>query len=183
VALSIGGIDPSQMPPLAGLLLVVASPVIYSIWIMLSARLSGERPDVVGEQAEDGAGASAATALMMSATAAVYWALAGFRGEPVLPAAIPSEAWFGIVGVGVMSTFVAIQTFYGGAKRIGAAQASLISTVEPVWTITLAAILFSVALTPVQLAGGALILAAVLIAQTGPASAMRRQPAVRVADE
>jgi drug/metabolite transporter (DMT)-like permease len=101
----------------------------------------------------------------------------------VLPGAIPSEAWLGLVGVGVLSTFVAIQTFYAGAQLIGAAQAALISTVEPVWTIVLAAILFSVALTPIQLLGGALILSGVLIAQTGPGSGQARRPSVRVADE
>lgn len=183
VALSLGGIDPSDAPPLGGLLLVIASPIIYSIWIVLAARLSGEREDSVGDQAGDGASVAAATAVMMTATAAVYWSAALAGGRPVLPGAIPSEAWFGIVGVGLLSTFVAIQTFYAGAQLVGAAQAALISTVEPIWTIVLAAILFSVALTPIQLLGGALILGGVLIAQTGPASGRARSPAVRVADE
>lgn len=183
VALAIGGIDPAEAPPLSGLLLIVASPVIYAAWIVLSARLSGEREDAVGAVAADGAAAAAATALMMTTTAAIYWVAALSSGRPVLPGAVPSEAWFGLAGVGVLSTFVAIQTFYAGAQRIGAAQAALISTVEPIWTIALAAILFSVALTPVQLGGGALILIAVLIAQTGPASAGARRPVVRVADE
>lgn len=183
VALSVGGIDPGQMPPLSGLLLIVASPIIYAVWIVLSARLSGERQGAVGETAVDGAAAASATALMMTTTAAVYWIAALSSDRPVLPGAIPSEAWLGLVGVGVLSTFVAIQTFYAGAQRIGAAQAALISTVEPIWTITLAAVLFGVALTTIQLLGGALILAGVLIAQTGPASERARRPAVRVADE
>jgi len=183
VTLSLGGIDPAAAPPLGGLLLVVASPIIYSVWIVLAARLSGEREDAVGDQADGGASAAAATAVMMTATATVYWMAALSTDRPVLPGAVPSEAWFGLAGVGVLSTFVAIQTFYAGAQRVGAAQASLISTVEPVWTIVLAAILFSVALTPVQLLGGALILGGVLIAQTGPASKRARRPAVRVADE
>ena len=183
VALSLGGIDPADAPPLGGLLLVIASPIIYSVWIVLAARLSGEREDSVGDQAEDGASVAAATAVMMTATAAVYWSAALAGGRPVLPGAIPSEAWFGIVGVGLLSTFVAIQTFYAGTQLIGAAEAALISTVEPIWTIVLAAILFSVALTPIQLIGGALILGGVLIAQTGPASGQTRGPAVRVADE
>jgi drug/metabolite transporter (DMT)-like permease len=183
VALSLGGIDPAAAPPLGGLLLVIASPVIYSIWIILAARLSGEREDSVGDQAGDGASVAAATAVMMTATAAVYWGAALAGARPVLPGDIPPQAWFGIVGVGVLSTFVAIQTFYAGAQMIGAAQASLISTVEPIWTIVLAAILFSVALTPIQLLGGALILGGVLIAQTGPGSRQSRGPAVRVADE
>jgi drug/metabolite transporter (DMT)-like permease len=183
VALSLGGIDPADAPPLTGLLLVIASPVIYSVWIVLAARLSGEREDTVGDEAQDGASVAAAMALMMTATASVYWLAALSGGRAVLPGDVPSEAWFGLAGVGVMSTFVAIQTFYAGAQRIGAAQAALISTVEPVWTIVLAALLFSVALTPVQLVGGALILGGVLIAQTGPASGQARRPAVRVADE
>jgi drug/metabolite transporter (DMT)-like permease len=183
VALALGGIDPTHAPPLSGLLLIVASPVIYAVWIVLSARLSGERHDAVGKVAPDGAAAAAATALMMTTTAAIYWAAALSTGRPVLPGAIPSEAWFGLAGVGILSTFVAIQTFYAGTQRIGAAQAALISTVEPIYTIVLAAFLFSVALTPVQLLGGALILIGVLIAQTGPASGRARQPAVRVADE
>jgi drug/metabolite transporter (DMT)-like permease len=183
VALSVGGIDPAKAPPLSGLLLIVASPVIYSIWIVLSARLSGERQDAVGGTHPEGAGAAAATALMVTTTAVVYWVAALSSGRPVLPGAIPSSAWVGLVGVGVLSTFVAIQTFYAGAQRIGAAQAALISTVEPIWTIALAAILFAIALTPVQLLGGALILGGVLIAQTGPAVDRPRAPSVRVADE
>jgi drug/metabolite transporter (DMT)-like permease len=183
VALSVGGIDQATAPPLGGLLLIIASPAIYAVWIILSAHLSGERHDAVGDHGASGAAAATATALMMTATASIYWIAALSSGRPVLPGAVPSEAWFGLAGVGVLSTFVAIQAFYAGAQRIGAAQAALISTVEPIWTIALAAILFSVALTPVQLGGGALILVGVLIAQTGPGSARASRPAVRVADE
>ncbi len=183
VALSLGGISASDAPPLDGLLLIVASPIVYSVWIVLSARLSGERHETVGDLAADGAAAASATALMISTTATIYWIGALSSGRPVLPGAVPSEAWFGLAGVGVLSTFVAIQTFYAGAQRIGAAQAALTSTVEPIWTIVLAAILFGIALTPVQLAGGALILVGVLIAQTGPGSVGADRPAVRVADE
>jgi drug/metabolite transporter (DMT)-like permease len=108
---------------------------------------------------------------MMSATAAVYWLMAGATATPLMPAEIPTEAWPGLIAIGVVSTFIAIQTFYAGTKRVGAAQASLISTVEPIWTVALAAILLGERLTPIQLLGGALILVAVVIAQTAPASA------------
>jgi drug/metabolite transporter (DMT)-like permease len=182
VALSVGGIDPGVAPPIQGLLLIVASPVIYALWIVLSARLAGERPGSVGERASDGAAAAPAAALMITTTATIYWVAALVSGRPVLPGAVPSDAWFGLIGVGVLSTFVAIVTFYAGAQRIGAAQAALISTVEPIWTIALAAILFGIGLTPVQLLGGGLILVAVIVAQTGPESDRVRGPAVRVAD-
>jgi drug/metabolite transporter (DMT)-like permease len=50
--------------------------------------------------------------------------------------------------------------------------------------VILAAILFGERLTPVQLAGGALILAAVVLAQTSPAGAVRAlRTYLRIADE
>ncbi|HSS36731.1 MAG TPA: DMT family transporter, partial [Patescibacteria group bacterium] len=69
-----------------------------------------------------------------------------------------------------------------GTKRIGAAQASLISTFEPIWTISLAALLFGETLGPLQLVGGALVISGVLLAQTSP-STLRRGVTLRVADE
>jgi drug/metabolite transporter (DMT)-like permease len=88
-------------------------------------------------------------------------------GHPVLPSDVPEAAWPGIVAVGVVAGFIAVQAFYAGSQRIGAAQASLVSTVEPLWTILAASILLGERLTPVQLAGGALILGGVLLSQTG----------------
>lgn len=184
--LAVGGIDPRTAPPIGGLVLIAASPLIYALWIVLAARLSGERrtTDAASETPDrEGAAASAATALMTTATATAYWLSALALGEPVAPTAVPVNAWQGLIGVGAVSTFIAIQTFYAGTQRIGAAQAALISTIEPVWTIALAAILFHEALGPIQLVGGALILAGVVLAQTGPGSLRAEQPVVRMADE
>ena len=75
------------------------SPLIYAVWIILAARHSGERRDRVGTQAEDGAAASAIGAVMLTSTAAVYWVITLTIGHPVLPAAIPGDAWPGIVAV------------------------------------------------------------------------------------
>jgi drug/metabolite transporter (DMT)-like permease len=183
VVLAVGGIDPDESPPVSGLLLAFASCFIYAAWVVLAARLSGERREAVADEANDGGSATAPVALIMTATATVYWSAALATGRPVLPAQIPPEAWLGLIGVGVGATFIAIQTFYAGARRVGAAHASLISTAEPIWTITLAAILFGVALTPVQLVGGALILIGVVVAQTGPVAERAPALSVRVADE
>jgi drug/metabolite transporter (DMT)-like permease len=183
VVLAIGGIDPAHAPPLSGLVLCLASAIIYAVWIVLSARLSGERPDTVGVAANGGASAAPAAVLMLSATATAYWLMALGSGRPVLPGQIPSDAWVGLFGVGALATFLAIQTFYAGARRVGAAQGALIATVEPIWTIVLAALLFGIALTPVQLGGGVLIIIGVVVAQTGPAADRAPAPAVRIADE
>ena len=165
VVLAIGGIPSCTAPPLVGLLQVVASPVIYSIWIVAQARLSGERADRVGDASDDGAASATMAALMMTSTAFGFWFVAVASGTPVEPGRIPADAWPAIVAVAVISTFVAIQTFSAGSRRIGAAQASLISTVEPVWTICLAALLLDERLGPIQLAGGALVIGGVLLSQ------------------
>jgi drug/metabolite transporter (DMT)-like permease len=185
VALAVGGIDTGTAPPLGGLLLIVASPVIYSIWIVLAARLSGERrrSDQAPANGSVGDAIGAASALMMTATAGCYWLLAVISGRAVLPGSIPTAAWPDLLGVGLVATFVAIQTFYAGTRRIGAAQASLISTIEPIWTISLAAVLLGESLRPIQLVGGVFILTGVVIAQTGPSRAETPRPAVRLADE
>ena len=181
VALAVGAIDPSDAPPVEGLLLIVASPVIYSVWIVLSARLSGERRSGVGRGGEDGVDPTAAGAVMLTATAVTLWVTALALGRPVLPAQVPVSAWGGILGLGVVSTFIAVQAFIAGAHRIGAARASIVSTVEPIWTIVLANLLLGELLGPLQLVGGALILAGVMLAQTGPAAAPASE--LRLADE
>jgi drug/metabolite transporter (DMT)-like permease len=183
VALALGGIPSGELPPISGLALIVVSPLIYSVWIILSARLAGERRESVGDRVDGGADAAAATALMMTGTAASFWLIGSVTGAPLAPASIPAAAWPGLVGVGVVATFVAIQTFYAGAQRIGAAQAALVSTIEPFWTIALAALLFNESLVPVQLMGGALIIIGVLIAQAPVEAFSSIRPGVRLADE
>jgi drug/metabolite transporter (DMT)-like permease len=88
-----------------------------------------------------------------------------------------------MLAIGAVATFLAIQGFYAGAQRIGAAQAALLSTIEPLWTIGLATLLLQETLSSIQAAGGALILAGVVVAQTGSASLRSARPEVRVADE
>jgi drug/metabolite transporter (DMT)-like permease len=123
----------------------------------------------------------AAGAVMLTATATTYWLSALALGRPVLPAQIPAGAWFGLIGIGVVSTFVAVLAFYSGAHRIGAARASIVSTVEPIWTIVLASLLFGERLGPLQLVGGAMILLGVVISQTGRGT--NRVSELRIADE
>jgi drug/metabolite transporter (DMT)-like permease len=183
VALALGGIPDDALPPISGLVLIVISPVIYAIWIILSARLAGESKESVGEVTDAGADAAAATALMITGTAATYWLTGLVTGVPLAPAEIPSAAWPGLVGVGVVATFIAIQTFYAGARRVGAAQAALVSTIEPFWTIALAAVLFGESLAPIQILGGSLIILGVLVAQAPAEAFSSIRPGVRMADE
>jgi drug/metabolite transporter (DMT)-like permease len=174
VLLALGGIPAAAAPPFSGIVLAVASPIIYSVWIILSARLSGERPTTADamppeaiEAAEETAPAPAA-AIMVTAMWLVYFVAATATGRPTNPFDVPPGAWLGLVGVGLVSTAIAVQSFYAGTKRIGAAQAALVSTVEPIWTITFATLLFGERLGILQLVGGALVIGGVILAQTAP---------------
>ncbi|HEX9043622.1 MAG TPA: DMT family transporter [Candidatus Limnocylindrales bacterium] len=175
--LTIGGIRPDEVPPPEWLALVALSPIIYSCWIVLQAWLTGERSAGAGTAASS-ADPTATTAILNSGAAIVWVLLATAIGQPVAPWGVPGAAWPDIAGIAILTTFVAIVGFTEGSRRIGAAEASLISTIEPVWTIALAALLLGESLTPVQLAGGALILGGVILAQTG----RRRAGTVAVAE-
>jgi drug/metabolite transporter (DMT)-like permease len=69
-------------------------------------------------------------------------------------------AWLG--GLALVSTVGAIALFFAGLRRVGPTAASILSTLEPVVTVALAFVVFGESLGPVQLAGGALVLLAVL---------------------
>jgi drug/metabolite transporter (DMT)-like permease len=190
IALAVGGIPAGEEVPLLGLALAFTCPIVYAIWIVLAARLGGERPapdrdrdiaapDILPLDAEvvtDGPDILPSSAVMTSATALGAAVLAVAAGNSVAPVDVPSGAWLALFGFGAFSA-VAFQSFLGGTRRIGAARAALLSTVEPVYTITLASILLGETLTGIQLVGGALVIAGVLLAETGS----RSDPAIEAA--
>jgi drug/metabolite transporter (DMT)-like permease len=179
-ALALGGIDVRSAPPVSGLVLVWASALIYSVWIILSARLSGERQDRLGSDAPaagSAGDAAVATAVMMSATFGVYAVAGVVLGRPMDPRTVPAAAWPGLVGVGFVASFLAIQAFYAGARRIGAAKAALVSTFEPPIIVALSFVFLRQTLAPIQLLGAALILVAVIVAQTAPRPSGAPEPA------
>jgi drug/metabolite transporter (DMT)-like permease len=179
--LALGGIDVRSAPPPSGLLLVWASALIYSVWIILSARLSGERQHRLATDAPGATSpvgdAAVTTTVMMTATATVFALAALVTGHRLDPRAIPGDAWPLLIAVGFLASFLAIQTFYAGTRRIGAAKAALISTVEPPVIVVLAWLALDQRLAPIQLAGAALILAGVVIAQTSPRPRGAPEPA------
>ena len=64
-----------------------------------------------------------------------------------------------------VSTVMPIVLFMAGLARVGASTASIASTVEPVITVVLAWLVLGEVLGPLQLAGGALVLSAVVLLQ------------------
>jgi drug/metabolite transporter (DMT)-like permease len=167
VALGVGGISAGKEPALIGLVLGVASPIIYSCYIILAARLGGESKRGTGSSRGGGIPPLAAVPLSLAGTALGVLALRLIAGRDLLPMPIPSDALLPIIGVATIAGIVPIGAFYAGAQRLGAARAALVSTVEPIFTIVAAGIIFGESLTLIQLLGGALILGAVLVAEWG----------------
>jgi drug/metabolite transporter (DMT)-like permease len=64
-----------------------------------------------------------------------------------------------------VSTVMPIVLFMAGLARVGPSTASIASTIEPPFTVALAWIVFGETLGPLQLAGGALVLSAVVLLQ------------------
>lgn len=78
---------------------------------------------------------------------------------------LDAVAWSALVSLSLVSTVLAMTTFFLGLERIGPSTASIVSTVEPAWTVALAAVCFGERLGPVQLLGGAIVLGAVVVLQ------------------
>ncbi|MCX5978723.1 MAG: DMT family transporter [Chloroflexi bacterium] len=167
VVLGVGGIPDAKEPALIGLVLGVASPIIYSCYIILAARLAGETKSGTGASGGGGTSSLAAIPLSLLGTAVGMFVLRVALGRELLPLPIPDGALLPIIGVATIAGIIPIGAFYIGAQRLGAARAALISTVEPIFTIVAAGYLFNESLTAIQLVGGALILGAVLVAEWG----------------
>jgi drug/metabolite transporter (DMT)-like permease len=79
--------------------------------------------------------------------------------------AFPPITWIWIAGIVLVSTVGAMVLFFMGLQRTGPTNAAILSTFEPVVTAGLAAALLGEQLTPVQLAGAGLVLAAAVVLQ------------------
>jgi drug/metabolite transporter (DMT)-like permease len=74
----------------------------------------------------------------------------------------------------LVATVIPVTTFLAGLDRIGATNAAMVSTLEPVVTVLLAAWLLDEVLPPGAILGGALILVAVLLLAGGEMRAARK---------
>jgi drug/metabolite transporter (DMT)-like permease len=101
---------------------------------------------------------------MFTATAVVLCLVAAFEGRLALPAS--AGGWAVGVGIAVVPTMIAISLFLAGLPRIGAARAALLSTLEPVVTVSLAVALLGDRFSFLQAVGGLLVLLAVVVVQT-----------------
>src|SRR5438552_7568965 len=134
------------------LILAIASPVIYTGYILVGERVMGTVP------------ALAASAVIITGAAISFCVLAAITNQLALPAT--PDGWAVAVGLALFPTMLAISLFLAGLPRVGAARAALLSTWEPVVTVGLAVVLLGDRLSLVQVLGGALVLIAVGVVQS-----------------
>jgi drug/metabolite transporter (DMT)-like permease len=103
--------------------------------------------------------------VIITSAALVYLVWSGLTGE--LRTDFQPEALIWAIAIALVSTILAIAAFFAGLRVTGASRASIISTLEPAVTVVLAGLVLSDTISTGQLAGGALILAAVLVVQLG----------------
>lgn len=74
-------------------------------------------------------------------------------------------AWVLLMLLASVSTVMPIFALTAGIQKFGASRAAIVSTIEPLMSVALAALLLGEALLPVQLLGGAFILLSVILLQ------------------
>jgi drug/metabolite transporter (DMT)-like permease len=136
---------------LLGTAMGFGAAITYSIYILTGDRVgAGVQP-------------VALAALVCVGATVTFGVAAAVRGGPELGFGAEGWAWLGAIAA--ISTVGAILCFFGGLARVGPSAASILSTLEPVVTVALAAAAFGESLGAVQLVGGALVLSGVVVMQ------------------
>lgn len=131
---------------LRGIVLALSCAFIYGAYILACSRVARDVDPLM------------TATVIIAGAAAIYVGIALVRGAPLPPSA---KGWTLVAAIGIVSTAVAIATFFAAMKRIGATSASIGATLEPIVTVVLGAIVLDERLSAAQVAGGVLIVSAV----------------------
>jgi len=138
-----------------GIVLAITAAVLYSVYI------------VVGSKVISNAGAFQASTIVIISAGVAFSGIVAVKGVKFPGTAL---GWVSVCAIALVSTALAIVAFFAGLKRIDPANASMISTLEPVVTVALAVVVLGETLTMNKILGGGMILAAVLLLTRGEAN-------------
>jgi drug/metabolite transporter (DMT)-like permease len=137
---------------LQGILLAICAALIYSVYIIVGTNVMKHVSPVQSSM------------VIFASAGAVYGTLMTVNGVH-LPAS--SSGWLAIAGIVLIATVIPVVAFLAGLERIGPTNAAMLSTLEPVVTVLLAAWIFEERLKPIVILGGGLILVAVILLTSG----------------
>jgi drug/metabolite transporter (DMT)-like permease len=149
LVLVVAGAGTGALDPL-GTALGLGAALVYSAYILVSDGIVGRM------------GPRVLAALVCTGAAASLTAGSALLGE-LRPGALTAAGWGWLACLALVSTVGAISLFFAGLRRVGPTTASILATVEPLVTVLLAFLVFGEVLGVVQVVGGALVLAAVLV--------------------
>jgi drug/metabolite transporter (DMT)-like permease len=135
----------------------VGAALTYSAYILVSDHVTVDVPALP-------------LSALVTTGAAVTFGLAG-AATGSLDTGFAGAGWGWLAAIALVSTVTPVLLFFAGMRRVGPSMAAILSTLEPPTTILLAFAAFGESPTAVQLSGGALVLAAVLMLQWRPAPA------------
>jgi drug/metabolite transporter (DMT)-like permease len=144
------GADPEQRLFLLGAALVFGSAMCYAVYLVTGSQLVKR----VGSMRF-----TAYTMMVSTAPALVQFALL----ESPAALRLPGEVWLYAILLATVCTVLPVFLVAEALKRIGANHFALIGGLGPVTTVLADFVLLEGALTPLQLAGGALVIAGVLL--------------------
>ena len=131
-----------------GVLLAISAALIYSVYI------------IVGTNVMKHVSAMQSSLVIFASAGIVYGIFTVINGAHF---PTTSTGWLQVAGIVLVATVIPVITFLAGLERIGPTNASMLSTLEPVVTVLLAAWIFSEHLETITILGGGLILIAVIL--------------------
>lgn len=137
-----------------GVIMALGAAVFYTAYLLYGQRaVKKHPPDVV-------------TAFLLT------FAAIGFTSYGVAAGGIylgfPPTSWIWIVAMAFVSTFSAVLFLFAGLKRLEAGKASVISTLEVVFTVLFSSILLGDSMNLLQIAGGLMIVSGIIFLRVQP---------------
>jgi drug/metabolite transporter (DMT)-like permease len=149
LVLVLAGAAAGALDPL-GTVLGLTAAVVYSAYILVSEGVTQRVSPL-------------ALSTLVVTGAAFTLTVVGAASGSLQPGALSVEGYGWIAAIATVSTVGAVGLFFAGLSRVGPSATSILSTFEPVVTVTLAFIVFGESFSAEQLAGGALVLSAVIV--------------------
>ncbi|MEG6584896.1 DMT family transporter [Dendrosporobacter sp. 1207_IL3150] len=144
------GVSFTSVDPL-GIVYSLSASLVYSCYI------------VIGNRVLKNVNPLAATTYVCSSAALVFLIVGLVKGSLIL--SLTPIGWLSMAGIAILGTIVGILFFFAGLNKIGAANASIVSTTEPLITVLLSIAFLNDSISLIQGIGGLLIIAGVLILQ------------------
>jgi drug/metabolite transporter (DMT)-like permease len=142
-----------------GILLSLGAAFIYSVYILVGSKMTKKGTAIQF------------SGVIITSAALVYVGIITIKGA-VFPATL--SGWVSVSAIALISTVLPIAAFLAGLERVGPANAATLSTIEPVVTVILAALILGETITLWRIVGGLMIILAVIILARSEAPTSRK---------